>query len=54
MTKDGAALILCLHLVQLGQLMPEEWLQQNGEGSEFMEAYSMALDALRGGSREEV
>ena len=54
MSNEEAATVLTMHLMQLGQLMPEEWLRQNGEGSEFMEAYSIALDALRGGSREEV
>lgn len=47
MTKDEAIKILARHLMQCGAMMPIEWVQKNGEGSEFMEAYEMAMDALK-------
>lgn len=47
MQKDEAIKILARHLMQCGMLMPIEWVQKNGEGSEFMQAYKMAMDALK-------
>ena len=47
MKKDEAIKILARHLMQCGALMPIEWVQKNGDGSEFMEAYEMAMDALK-------
>ena len=47
MQKDEAIKILARHLMQCGMLMPIEWVQKNGEDSEFMEAYKMAMDALK-------
>ena len=44
---DEAIKILSRHLMQCGMLMPIEWVQRNGEGSEFMKAYEMAMDALK-------
>lgn len=54
MDKAEAIKILSLHLMQCGMLMPLEWVQKNGEGSKFMEAYQMAMDALeRDGGNED-
>ena len=47
MTKEKASMILSLHLMQCGSMMPIEWVQKNGEDSEFMQAYKMAMDALK-------
>ena len=47
MQKDEAIKILARHLMQCGMMMPAEWVQKNGEGSEFMQAYEMAMDALK-------
>jgi hypothetical protein len=47
MQKDEAIKILARHLMQCGMLMPSEWLRKNGDGSEFMQAYKMAMDALK-------
>ena len=47
MQKDEAIKILARHLMQCGMMMPIEWVQKNGEGSEFMQAYEMAMDALK-------
>lgn len=47
MQKDEAIKILARHLMQCGMLMPIEWVQKNGEDSEFMQAYKMAMDALK-------
>jgi hypothetical protein len=47
MQKDEAIKILARHLMQCGMLMPMEWVQKNGEDSEFMQAYNMAMDALK-------
>ena len=48
MTREEAALKLTLHLHALGMLMPEDWLKENGEGSELQEAFRIALDVLKG------
>lgn len=47
MTKDEALRELSLHLMQCGALMPIDWLTSHGDGSRFMMAYGMAMDALR-------
>ena len=47
MSNDEAIKILARHLMQCGMLMPIEWVQKNGEDSEFMQAYKMAMDALK-------
>ena len=47
MKKEEAIKILSRHLMQCGMLMPIEWVQKNGEGSEFMQAMEMAMDALK-------
>lgn len=47
MQKDEAIKILARHLMQCGMMMPIEWVQNNSEGSEFMQAYQMAMDALK-------
>ena len=47
MQKDEAIKILARHLMQCGMMMPIEWVQKNGEDSEFMQAYQMAMDALK-------
>ena len=47
MKNDKAIKILARHLMQCGALMPIDWVQKNGEGSEFMQAYDMAMDALK-------
>lgn len=47
MSKDEAIKILARHLMQCGMMMPIEWVQKNGEGSEFMQAYEMAMDAMK-------
>lgn len=46
MTRDEAAMKLSTHLMQCGMMMPIEWVEKNGEGSELMEAFSMAISAL--------
>lgn len=46
MSKDDALRVLSLHLMQCGSLMPMDWIQKNGDGSEFMTAYEMAMEAL--------
>lgn len=46
MTGEEAAKVLSLHLMQCGMLMPIEWVQKNGEGSQLHQAMRMALDAL--------
>ena len=48
MSREEAALKLTLHLHALGMLMPEDWLKENGEGSELQEAFRIALDVLKG------
>lgn len=48
MTNGEAVRLLSLHLMQCGALMPISWLETHGEGSEFMEAFRMAFDALKG------
>ena len=47
MTRDEAAMKLTTHLMQCGMMMPIEWLEKNGEGSELFEAFQMAIAALR-------
>ena len=47
MTKDEAIKILSLHLMQCGMMMPVGWLNNHGEGSDFLKAYEMAMDALK-------
>lgn len=47
MTNQEANMILSLYLMQCGMMMPIEWVQKNGENSEFMQAYKMAMDALK-------
>lgn len=47
MTREEAIKILSRHLMQCGMLMPIEWVQKNGEGSDFMKAMEMAMDALK-------
>lgn len=51
MTNKEAAVKLSAHLHQCGMLMPIEWVEKNGEGSELAQAFKLALDAL---NREEV
>lgn len=46
MTKEEAKLVLSRHLMQCGALMPIDWVRSHGEGSETMEAFRMAMDAL--------
>lgn len=46
MTRKEAAIRLSLHLLQCSMLMPIEWIEENSNGSEFMKAFRMALDAL--------
>ena len=52
MTNEDAIRILCRHLMDCGMMMPMDWVLKNGEGSEFMDAYRMAIDALRGDGNE--
>lgn len=47
MTREEAIRILSLHLMQCGAMMPIEWVRKNGEGSDLMEAFRMAMDALK-------
>lgn len=47
MTNTEAIKILSAHLMQCGMLMPIEWVQQNGEGSKLMDAFQLAISALR-------
>lgn len=47
MTNQEANMILSRHLMQCGMMMPIEWVQKNGDDSEFMQAYKMAMDALK-------
>ena len=47
MSNDETIKILARHLMQCGALMPMEWVQKNGEGSEFMQAYEKAMNAIK-------
>ena len=47
MTREQAITTLALHLMQCGMLMPIEWIDKNGEGSDTMLAFNMAMEALR-------
>ena len=47
MTREQAITKLALHLMQCGMLMPIEWIDKNGEGSDTMLAFNMAMQALR-------
>ena len=47
MTREQAITKLALHLMQCGMLMPIEWVDKNGEGSDTMLAFNMAMEALR-------
>lgn len=47
MTNKEAAVKLAMHLHQCGLLMPEDWLEKNGEGSELERAFQLAIDALK-------
>lgn len=49
MTNEQAERVLLSHLMQVAFLMPIEWIEKNGDGSDFQKAYGMALDALRRG-----
>lgn len=48
MTNEEAIKKLSFHMMQCGMMMPIEWVQANGEGSELMEAFQMAIAALKG------
>ncbi len=48
MTREQAITTLALHLMQCGMLMPIEWIDKNGEGSDTMLAFNVAMEALRG------
>ncbi len=52
MTREEALRELQLHLMQCGALMPIEWVRKNGEGSRFMTAYQMAMEALKEGKND--
>ena len=52
MTAEEAREVLLSHLRMVGMLMPEDWVEKNGDGSRFMQAYEMALDALKGQEKE--
>lgn len=47
MTHNEAAMKLSSHLMSCGMLMPAEWLEKNGEGSDLFQAFRMAMDTLR-------
>ena len=47
MTNQEANMILSFHLMQCSMMMPIEFVQKNGKDSEFMQAYKMAMDALK-------
>ena len=47
MTNQEAIRTLSFHLMQCGAMMPIEWVRKNGEGSELMKAFRMAMDSLR-------
>lgn len=47
MTNEDAAIKLTTHLITCGMLMPEDWLEKNGPGSDLQQAFRLALDALR-------
>lgn len=49
MTNEQAERLLLSHLMHVAFLMPIEWVEKNGDGSDFQKAYGMALDALRRG-----
>lgn len=49
MSNEQAERILISHLMYLAFTMPIEWIEKNGENSDFQKAYGMALDALRQG-----
>ena len=47
MKIDEALKELSMHLMQCGALMPIDWVNTHGEGSRLMEAFEMAMDALK-------
>lgn len=47
MTNEEAAIKLSVHLMACGMLMPQEWVDKNGPGSDLQQAFRLALDALR-------
>ena len=51
MTNKEAAHKLISHTMECGMLMPSEWLEKNGDGSEFMTAIKMAVKALTEGGK---
>lgn len=46
MTGSEAAMKLTCHLMQCGLLMPIDWLEKNGEGSDLFRAFELAKEAL--------
>ena len=46
MTREQAITKLALHLMQCGMLMPIGWIDKNGEGSDTMLAFNVAMEAL--------
>lgn len=54
MTKEEAKLVLLCHIRQCGAMMPIAWVRSHGEGSETMEAFRMAMDALSEGEEDAV
>lgn len=46
MTYQEAILELAKHLMDCAMLMPTTWIESNGEGSKFMQAYDMVLKAM--------
>lgn len=47
MSNEKVREILQRHIRQCGMLMPQEWLQNNGEGSDFHKAMVVVLEALQ-------
>lgn len=46
MNETDAAQVLRQHILECGALMPIEWIRQNGDGSDFQKAMSLAIQLL--------
>lgn len=47
MDSEKAVLVLIRHVRECAMMMPLKWLKENGDGSEFMQAMQLAIDALK-------
>lgn len=54
MGKQEALKQLSKHLMDCAMLMPQDWIQENGPGSEFFTAYEMAYALLEREAQRDV